>query len=62
MGRVKDGYRQFAKLINEVAEAKQLITGWDRVIQFVVEGEGDFYIQTQEEVLHLTKERVHHRM
>jgi len=47
MGRVKDGYKQFAKYINEVPEAKQLITGWDRVIQFVVDGEGDFYIQTQ---------------
>jgi len=47
MGRVKDGYKEFARLINEVPEAKQLITGWDRVIQFIVEGEGDFYIQTQ---------------
>ena len=47
MGRVIDGYKQFAKFINEVAEAKQLATGWDRVIQFIVEGEGDFYIQTQ---------------
>lgn len=47
MGRVMDGYKEFARLINEVAEAKQLITGWDRVVQFMVEGEGDFYIQTQ---------------
>jgi len=47
MGRVIDGYKEFARLINEVAEAKQLITGWDRIIQFVVAGEGDFYIQTQ---------------
>ncbi len=47
MGRVKDGYKELARLINEVDEAKQLITGWDRVVQFIVEGEGDFYIQTQ---------------
>ena len=47
MGRVMDGYKDFARLINEVPEAKQLVTGWDRVVQFVVEGEGEFYIQTQ---------------
>ncbi len=47
MGRVMDGYKEFARLINEVPEAKQLVTGWDRVVQFLVEGEGEFYIQTQ---------------
>jgi len=47
MGRVIDGYKEFARLINEVPEAKQVITGWDRVVQFIVVGEGDFYIQTQ---------------
>jgi hypothetical protein len=45
MGRVKDGYREMAKRANEVAEAKGLMAGWNKVVQFIVEGEGDFYIK-----------------
>jgi putative sterol carrier protein len=47
MGRVIDGYKELARLINEVAEAKEQIAGWDKVIQFIVEGEGEFYIKTE---------------
>jgi len=47
MGRVVDGYKEFVRLANEVAEAKELMTGWDRVIQFIIDGEDDFYIKTE---------------
>ncbi|MEM3666810.1 MAG: SCP2 sterol-binding domain-containing protein [Candidatus Bathyarchaeia archaeon] len=45
MGRLKDGYQEFTKRANEVAEAKSLMSGWNKVIQFIAEGEGDFYIK-----------------
>jgi putative sterol carrier protein len=45
MGRVMDGYKELAKKANEVDEAKGLMAGWNKVIQFVVEGEGEFYIK-----------------
>ncbi|MBS7621353.1 SCP2 sterol-binding domain-containing protein [Candidatus Bathyarchaeota archaeon] len=45
MGRLKDGYQEFTKRANEVAEAKSLMAGWNKVIQFIAEGEGDFYIK-----------------
>lgn len=45
MGRVMDGYKELAKRANEVDEAKGLMVGWNKVIQFVVEGEGEFYIK-----------------
>jgi putative sterol carrier protein len=45
MGRVKDGYKDLAKKANEVAEAKGLMAGWNKVVQFSVTGEGDFYLQ-----------------
>jgi putative sterol carrier protein len=45
MGRVMDGYRELAKRANEVDEAKGLMAGWNKVIQFIVEGEGEFYIK-----------------
>lgn len=47
MGRVIDGYKEFVRLANENAEAKGLMSGWDRIIQFVVEGEDNFHIKTQ---------------
>lgn len=43
MGRVMDGYKELAKRANEVAEAKSAMTGWNKVVQFEVEGEGNFY-------------------
>jgi putative sterol carrier protein len=45
MGRVMDGYKELAERANEVEEAKGLMAGWNKVIQFVVEGEGEFYIK-----------------
>ncbi|NIO38573.1 hypothetical protein GTO27_12885 [Candidatus Bathyarchaeota archaeon] len=45
MGRVMDGYKQLTERANEVAEAKSAMEGWSKVIQFVVEGEGDFYLK-----------------
>lgn len=45
MGRVTEGYRAVVKRTNEVAEAKSLMVGWNKIIQFVVEGEGEFYIK-----------------
>lgn len=45
MGRVMDGYKELAKRANEVPEAKSAMSGWNKVIQFIVEGEEDFYIK-----------------
>ena len=45
MGRVLDGYKELAKRANEVPEAKSTMSGWNKVIQFVIEGEDDFYIK-----------------
>jgi putative sterol carrier protein len=45
MGRVIDGYKALAEKANEVAEAKSVMAGWNKVIQFIVEGEGEFYIK-----------------
>ena len=44
MGRVVDGYKQFVEQAGKNAEVKGLITGWDRVVQFIVDGDDDFYI------------------
>ena len=45
MGRVKDGYKELANRANTVAEAKSAMTGWNKVVQFAVAGEGDFYLK-----------------
>ena len=45
MGRVKDGYKDLANKANAVAEAKSAMAGWNKVVQFSVEGEGDFYLK-----------------
>lgn len=45
MGRVIEGYKELTKRANEVPEAKSAMSGWNKVIQFVIEGEGDFYIK-----------------
>jgi len=45
MGRVKDGYKDLANRANAVPEAKNTMAGWNKVVQFVVEGEGDFYLK-----------------
>ena len=45
MGRVKEGYKQLADRANGNAEAKGVMAGWNKVVQFSVEGEGDFYLK-----------------
>jgi len=45
MGRVKDGYKDLANKANANAEAKSTMAGWNKVVQFSVEGEGDFYLK-----------------
>lgn len=45
MGRVMEGYKDLAKRANEVAEAKSAMAGWNKVVQFVIEGEEDFYLK-----------------
>jgi len=45
MGKVVDGYKQFVDLANKNAEAKGLMAGWDRVIQFKLDGDDNFYIE-----------------
>jgi len=47
MGRVVDGYKQFVEQAGKNAEVKGHIAGWDRVVQFVVDGDDDFYIETK---------------
>ena len=47
MGRVVDGYKQFVELANKSAEAKGIMTGWDKVVQFIVQGNDNFYIKTE---------------
>lgn len=45
MGRVIEGYKELAKRANEVPEAKNAMGGWNKVVQFVIDGEGDFYFK-----------------
>ena len=45
MGRVKDGYKDLAQKANTVAEAKSAMAGWNKVVQFSVQGEGDFFLK-----------------
>jgi len=45
MGRVKEGYKQMADRANGNAEAKGVMAGWNKVVQFSVQGEGDFYLK-----------------
>jgi putative sterol carrier protein len=47
MGKVADGYKQFVELANKNAEAKGVMTGWDRVVQFIISGDDNFYIETK---------------
>lgn len=46
MGRVSEGWKVFCELANESEEAKKLMAGWGKVVQFVVDGETppEFYI------------------
>ena len=45
MGRVSEGYKELADRANNVEEAKKTMASWNKVIQFMIEGEGDFYIK-----------------
>ena len=47
MGRVVDGYKQFVEQASKNEEVKGIITGWDRIVQFIVDGDDDFYIETK---------------
>lgn len=44
MGRVKDGWRYFVEHANELPNVKEMMSGWDRVVQFNVSGEDQFYL------------------
>ena len=50
MGRVANGWKLFCEFANGVDEAKKLMTGWDRAIQFSVTGEDvpEFYLQVKD--------------
>jgi len=47
MGKVADGYKQFVEQASKNAEVKGIITGWDRIVQFIVAGDDNFYIETK---------------
>ncbi|MEM2866256.1 MAG: SCP2 sterol-binding domain-containing protein [Candidatus Hadarchaeales archaeon] len=47
MGEVAEGWKMFAELANQNEGAKKLMQGWDKVVQFVVDGEDvkEFYLE-----------------
>ena len=47
MGRVAEGWKGFCAIANEEEDVKKLMTGWDRAVQFSVEGEDvpEFYVE-----------------
>jgi len=47
MGRVVDGYKQFVELANKSDKAKGLMAGWDKIVQFIIDGEDDFYLKVE---------------
>jgi len=44
LGRVKEGWRYFAEHANELANAREMMSDWDRVVQFSLRGEDSFYL------------------
>lgn len=44
LGRVKEGWKYFAERANELPKAREMISGWDRVVQFSLDGEEPFYL------------------
>jgi len=54
MGRVVDGYKQFVEQASKNEEVKGLIAGWDKVVQFIIDGDDDFYIETKGGVISFT--------
>jgi putative sterol carrier protein len=41
---VAEGYKAMIGRINAEAKAKELMAGWEKVVQFVITDEGDFFI------------------
>lgn len=54
LGRVKDGWQHFAEHANELADVKQMVSGWDRVVQFNLSGETPFYLTFSEGTITLS--------
>ena len=44
MGRVKEGWRYFAERANELPKVREMMNGWDRVVQISLDGEEPFYL------------------
>jgi len=44
LGRVKGGWQHFAERANGQADVIQMISGWDRIVQFNITGEAPFYL------------------
>jgi len=44
LGRVKEGWRYFAERANELPKVKEMMNGWDRVLQFRLDEEDPFYL------------------
>ncbi len=44
LGRVKEGWRYFAERANQLPKAREIMNGWDRVVQFNLDGEAPFYL------------------
>lgn len=44
MGTVKEGWRYFVEHASELANVKDMMNGWDRVVQFTLDGEDPFYL------------------
>ena len=44
MGKVKDGWRYFAEHANHIPKAREMMNGWNRIVQFSLDGEDPFYL------------------
>jgi putative sterol carrier protein len=55
MGRCIDAWSDFVKLANETGAAKDLVTGWNPIIQYICDGEENFYIKIEGGKFSLTK-------
>ena len=45
MGMVKDGWRYFAEHANGIRKAREMMNGWNRIVQFSLDGEDPFYLE-----------------
>ncbi|RLG49750.1 MAG: hypothetical protein DRN96_09105 [Thermoproteota archaeon] len=47
MGRVREEFSKIVEAMNSIEEARKLLQGWDKVLQFEIEGEEPFYLKVE---------------